>query len=66
MPCPLAFKAPNTTIAEFANIVDSDETHNDLSHLNLQCLPSCLLIFNIQFELEVLADVILTSAFLAL
>ena len=35
-------KAPNTTIAEFANTVDPDETaaHNEPSHLNLQCLPS--------------------------
>ena len=31
-------KVPNTTIAEFANTVDPDETaHNDL-----QCLPSSL------------------------
>ena len=31
-------KAPNTTIAEFANTVDPDET----AHLDLQCLPSSL------------------------
>ena len=43
----LALKAPNTTIAEFANTADADETaHNELSHLDLQCLPSSLLIFN--------------------
>ena len=40
----LAIKAPNTTIAEFANTADADETaHNEL---DLQCLPSSLLIFN--------------------
>ena len=34
-------KAPNTTIAEFANTADPDETaHNEPSHLDLQCLPS--------------------------
>ena len=34
-------KAPNTTIADFANTVDPDETaHNEPSHLNLQCLPA--------------------------
>ena len=39
----LAHKAPNTTITEFANTVDPDETaHNELSHLDLQCLPSRL------------------------
>ena len=39
----------NTTIAEFANIEDPDET----AHLDLQCLPSSPLIFNIlQFELK--------------
>ena len=32
-----------TTIAEFANTVDLDEVaHNELSHLDLQCLPSSL------------------------
>ena len=37
----LTLKAPNTTIAEFANTVDPDETaHNEPSHLDLQCLPS--------------------------
>ena len=39
----LTCKAPNTTIAEFANTVDPDETaHNEPSHLDLQCLPSSL------------------------
>ena len=37
----LTLKAPNTTIAEFANTVDPDEmAHNEPSHLDLQCLPS--------------------------
>ena len=36
----LTRKAPNTTIAGFANTVE-------LSHLDLQCLPSCFLFFNI-------------------
>ena len=68
----LARKAPNTTIAEFANTIDPDETaHNEPSHLDLQCLPSIFfLFFNIkQFLLKVFrkfADVILSSAFLAL
>ena len=64
---------PNTRRAEFANTVDPDEmAHNEPSHLDLQCLPSSPLIFNIihvQFELKVFgnfADVILSSAFLAL
>ena len=36
----LTLKVPNTTIAEFANTVDTDETAlNELSHLDLQCLP---------------------------
>ena len=35
--------APHTTIAEFANTVDPDEiSHNELSHLDPQCLPSSL------------------------
>ena len=39
----LTRKAPNTTIAEFANTADPDETaHNEPSHLDLQCLPSSL------------------------
>ena len=39
----LTHKAPNTTIAEFANTIDPDEaTHNAPSHLDLQCLPSSL------------------------
>ena len=34
-------KVPKTTIAEFVNTLDQDETaHNDSSHLDLQCLPS--------------------------
>ena len=41
----LTLKAPNTTIAEFANTADPDETaHNEPSHLDLQGLPSSLLI----------------------
>ena len=44
----LTLKAPNTTIAEFANTVDPDETaHNEPSHLDLQSLPSSLWFFNI-------------------
>ena len=36
-------KAPNTTMAKFANIVVPFETaHNDPSHLDLQCLASSL------------------------
>ena len=51
--------------------MDPDETaHNEPSHLDLQCLPSSPLIFNIiQLELKVLlnvADIILLSAFLVL
>ena len=39
----LTHKAPNTTIAEFANTVDPDETaHDEPSHLDLQSLPSSL------------------------
>ena len=52
----LTSKAPNTTIAEFASTVDPDETAH---HLDLKCLPSNLIFFNI-------ADVILLSAFLQL
>ena len=37
----LTLKAPNTTIAEFANTADADE-NNEPSHLNPQCLPSSL------------------------
>ena len=67
----LSLKAPSTTKAEFANTVDPDETaHYEPSHLDLHCLPSSPLIFNmINFELkdfENFADVILSSAFLAL
>ena len=58
---------PNTTIAKFTNTVEPDETaHNELSHLDLQCLPSNLWFFNIiQFLLNFrnFADVILSSAF---
>ena len=66
----LTLKAPNTTIAEFANTADPDEmAHNEPSHLDLQCLPSKLWFFNIkQFLLKDcrnFADVILSSAFLA-
>ena len=52
---PLTRKAPNTTIAVFANTVDPDEmAHNEPSHLDLQCLPSSLWFFNkIQFILKV-------------
>ena len=58
----------STTKAELANTVDPDETaHNEPSHLDLQCLSSSPLIFNMtQFELKVFgnfADVILLSAF---
>ena len=64
-------KAPNTTKADFANTVDPDKTaHNEPSHQDPQCLPSSILIYNIiQFELKVFenfADIILSSAFLAL
>ena len=39
----LTGKATNTTIAEFANNVDTDYmAHNEPSHLDLQCLPSSL------------------------
>ena len=39
----LTRKVPNTTIAEVASTVDPDETsHNELSHLDLQCLSSSL------------------------
>ena len=61
---------PNTTTAEFANTIDSDETaYNEPSHLDLQCLPSTLFFNKMKFILEVFqnfANVILTSAFFAL
>ena len=39
----LTLKAPNTTIAEFANTADPDETaHIEPSHQDPQCLPSSL------------------------
>ena len=39
----LTRKAPNTIIAEFSNTVDPDEmAHKEPSHLDLQCLISCL------------------------
>ena len=39
----LTLKAPNTTIAEFANTVDSVKmVHNEQSHLDLQTLSSSL------------------------
>ena len=63
----LTLKASNTTKAEFANTVDPD---NEPSHLDLQYLPFSLGFFNImQLILKVfqnVADVILSSAFLAL
>ena len=53
--CVLTDKAPNTTIAVFANTVDPDEmAHNEPSHLDLQCLSSSFWFFNkIQFILKV-------------
>ena len=40
----LTLKAPNTTIAEFVNTADPDETaHNEPSHRDLQCLPSSII-----------------------
>ena len=40
---PTLHPAPNTTKAELANTVDPDEmAHIELSHLDLQCLPSSL------------------------
>ena len=50
----LALRVSNTTKAEFANAVDPDEmAHYEPSHLNLQCLPTGLWIFNmIQYELK--------------
>ena len=48
----LTRKTPNTTIADFANTLDPDEmAHNELSHLDLQCLPSILWFFNIIYSL---------------
>ena len=46
-------KAPNTTIAEFANTIGPEEmAHNEPSHLDLPCLPYSPYIFNrIQFEM---------------
>ena len=39
----ITHKAPNTTIAEFANTVDQDEAaHNELSYQDLQRLPFSL------------------------
>ena len=48
-------KAQNTSKADFANTVDKDEkAHYEPSHLDPQCLPSSILIYNIiQFELKV-------------
>ena len=41
--CALTLKAPNTTISEFVNTADPDETaHNEPSQLDLQRLPSTL------------------------
>ena len=55
----LTLKAQNTTTAEFANTADPDETaHNEPSHLDLQCLPSKVSLFNIkQFLLNVFGKV---------
>ena len=45
----LTLKAPNTK-PEFATTVDPDETaQNEPSHLDPQCLPFSLLIFNKKF-----------------
>ena len=57
-----------TSIAEFANTEDPDETaHNEPSHLDLQCLPFSLLIFNrILYEQKFFwnfSDILLSSAF---
>ena len=39
----LTLKVPNTKIAEFENTADPYETaHDELSHLDLQCLSSSL------------------------
>ena len=57
-------KAPNTTIVEFANIVDSDETAHDEASVS-----SGSLVFNflhIEFFFLNFADVILSFAFFAL
>ena len=60
----LTCKAPNTTIAEFANTVDPDEPP--------QCLPFSLRFFNIlpfiniEKDFRKFADIILSSAILAL
>ena len=36
-------KVPETKIAKFANIVDTDEVaHNESPHLDLHCLPCSL------------------------
>ena len=66
----LVLKAPNTTIAKFANTADPDETaHNEPSHQDLQCLHSSLIFqYNTVSikSFQNFADVILSSAFLAL
>ena len=42
----LTLEVSNTTKAEFANTVDPDEkAHDELSHLDLQCLPSIVFEF---------------------
>ena len=62
----LTRKVSNTTIAEFGNTVDPDETaHNEPSHLDLQCLPSIVFDFQHDTVIEIL-QTILSSAFLAL
>ena len=54
------------TIAEFANAADTGETtHNELCDLDLQYLPSHILIFGFEPFFFNFADVILSSAFLA-
>ena len=45
----LTLKVPITTIAKYANTDDPDETaHNELSHLDLQCLRSKSLNLNVK------------------
>ena len=61
----LTHKAPNTTIAEFANAVDPDETaHNEPSHLDLKCLPYSLTFQHYTVYIEFFFEN-LSSAFLA-
>ena len=47
----LTSRAPKTKIAKLANTVYPDEAaHNELPHLDLHCLPSGLLILNIDIN----------------